>query len=88
MRKSKVVTMQTLKQMQFAIIKKLIAIDLIIIGISYVIMSKPIPFILGIIFGSAISVLNFIELANTLTRAITMPQDKAQSFTVIKYFIR
>ena len=80
--------MQTLKQMQFAIIKKLIAIDLIIIGISYVIMSKPIPFILGIIFGSAISVLNFIELANTLTRAITMPQDKAQSFTVIKYFIR
>jgi hypothetical protein len=80
--------MQTLKQMQFAIIKKLIALDLIIIGISYVVMSKPIPFILGIIFGSAISVLNFIELANTLSRAITMPQDKAQSFTVIKYFIR
>lgn len=88
MRKSKAVTMQTLKQMQFAIIKKLIAIDLIIIGISYVVVSKPMPFILGIIFGSAISVLNFIELANTLSRAITMPQDKAQSFTVIKYFIR
>ncbi|HSN65055.1 MAG TPA: ATP synthase subunit I [Fusibacter sp.] len=80
--------MQTLKQMQFAIIKKLIVIDLIIIGISYVVVSKPMPFILGIIFGSAISVLNFIELANTLSRAITMPQDKAQSFTVIKYFVR
>ncbi len=80
--------MQTLKQMQFAIIKMLIVVDLIIIGISYVVVSKPMPFILGIIFGSAISVLNFIELANTLSRAITMPQDKAQSFTVIKYFIR
>ena len=80
--------MQTLKQMQFTIIKILILIDLIIIGISYVVMSKPLPFVLGILFGSAISVLNFIELANTLSRAITMPQDKAQSFTVIKYFIR
>jgi hypothetical protein len=88
MRKSKAVTMQTLKQMQFTIIKILILIDLIIIGISYVVMSKPLPFVLGILFGSAISVLNFIELANTLSRAITMPQDKAQSFTVIKYFIR
>ena len=80
--------MQTLKQMQFTIIKILILIDLIIIGISYVVMSKPLPFVLGILFGSAISVLNFIELANTLSRAITMPGDKAQSFTVIKYFIR
>ena len=88
MRKSKVVTMQSLKKMQFTIIKILILIDLLIIAISYVVMSKPMPFALGIVFGSAISALNFIELANTLSRAITMPQDKAQSFTVIKYFIR
>lgn len=80
--------MQSLKKMQFTIIKILILIDLLIIAISYVVMSKPMPFALGIVFGSAISALNFIELANTLSRAITMPQDKAQSFTVIKYFIR
>jgi len=80
--------MQTLKQIQFAVIKKLVIVVLILIGISYVTFSQPFPFILGIIFGSAISALNFIELANTLSRAITMPQDKAQSFTVTKYFIR
>lgn len=44
--------------------------------------------ILGLILGLSISILNFIELANTLSRSITMSPDKAQSYTVRKYFIR
>lgn len=44
--------------------------------------------ILGLILGLSISTLNFIELANTLTRSVTMRPDKAQSFTIKKYFVR
>lgn len=80
--------MQTIKQTQAFIVKILIIFDLFAIGISFLVLKTPMPFIMGLVFGSAISLLNFIELANTLSRAVGMPPDKAQTFTVIKYFIR
>lgn len=80
--------MQTVKQTQAFIVKIMIIFDLFAIGISFLVLKTPMPFIMGLIFGSAISLLNFIELANTLTRAVGMPPDKAQTFTVVKYFIR
>ncbi len=80
--------MQTVKQTQAFIVKIMIIFDLFAIGISFLVLKTPMPFIMGLIFGSAISLLNFIELANTLSRAVGMPPDKAQTFTVVKYFIR
>ena len=80
--------MNALNQTKCAEIKWLTIINLIIIGIGFLFLKEPVPFVLGLIFGSAISGLNFIELANTLSRAVSMPADKAQSFTVMKYFIR
>ncbi|HAS74363.1 MAG TPA: ATP synthase subunit I [Clostridiales bacterium UBA8960] len=80
--------MKTIKQTQTRIVKIMIIFDLFAIGISFLALKAPMPFIMGLIFGSAISLLNFIELANTLTRAVAMPPEKAQTFTVVKYFIR
>jgi len=80
--------MGTIKDMQFKILKVFVIIDLILFGLSFVFIKEPVPFILGLIFGSLISILNFMELGNTLNRAVTMAPDKAQSFTTVKYFIR
>ena len=80
--------MNALKQTQKRIMTWLLIVDAIIIGVSFIAIKDPKPFILGVIFGSAISGLNFMELSNTLSRAVQMQSDKAQSFTVIKYFIR
>ncbi len=44
--------------------------------------------ILGMTLGLSISALNFVDLGNTLTRSVKMSPDKAQSYTIRKYFIR
>ncbi|OJV62373.1 MAG: hypothetical protein BGO41_06135 [Clostridiales bacterium 38-18] len=80
--------MNALKQTQKRIMTWLLIVDAIIIGVSFIAIKEPRPFVLGLVFGSAISGLNFMELSNTLSRAVQMQSDKAQSFTVIKYFIR
>ncbi len=80
--------MKALKQMQYRILKGSLILNLVIIAMTALTLSKPLPIIFGLIFGASISALNFVELANTLNRAVLMPPDKAQSFTVFKYFIR
>ena len=54
----------------------------------FVIFDDPIQFVLGLLFGSAIGVLNFMELSKTLSRAVQLPPDKAQGYTTRKYFLR
>lgn len=71
---------QTVK---YAIIGTLIASVLF-----FVIFDDPIQFVLGLLFGSAIGVLNFMELSKTLSRAVQLPPDKAQGYTTRKYFLR
>lgn len=44
--------------------------------------------IIGLVFGVLISGLNFIDLSNTLQRAVSKSPEKAQSYTVRKYFMR
>ena len=76
--------MNSVKSTQSFIIKVVIIVDLFLIGLSFILLKEPMPMIMGLIFGSAISVLNFIELANTLNRAVNMPADKAQTFTTVQ----
>lgn len=46
------------------------------------------PFLLGLLFGTLISMLNFRALALTLEKAVTMPPAKAQVYASSRYFIR
>ncbi len=71
---------QTLK---FAFIGTLIASILL-----FVLFDEPTKYVLGLLFGSAIGVLNFMELSKTLSRAVEFSPEKAQSYTTRKYFLR
>ena len=80
--------MESIKKLQISIFIKLAIVDVVLVLLSLILIEKPLPFIIGLIFGSLISALNFVELANTLTHAVYMPPSKAQTFTTAKYFIR
>lgn len=56
--------------------------------VSFFLMDEPLNFVIGLAFGAATSILNFLELSNTLKRAVLMVPAKAQSFVAMKYFIR
>ena len=80
--------MDDIRTLQITILKRLLLVDAILVIITLVVSETPMPFIYGLIFGSAISCLNFMELASTLKRAVQMPSAKAQGFTTRKYFMR
>lgn len=80
--------MNSVRQTQITVVKMLIAVIAIIGIMGFVFLKEPVPFLMGLIFGSAISALNFFQLANTLNRAVKMHPGKAQTFTVTQYFIR
>ncbi|GAU75714.1 ATP synthase subunit I [Fusibacter sp. 3D3] len=81
-------TQKTLKNLENSIIKYMLFADIAIMILSFFLVDEPIPFIVGLVFGSAVSALNFKELAVTLKRAVTMPPAKAQTFATTKYFLR
>lgn len=70
------------------IIKKAIALSFIIIGILAISLKEPKPYILGMIFGSSISILSFILMALTTRKAVLMEPSKAYGYSVGNYFIR
>lgn len=81
--------MDSTKSLQNKIIKYAIGFAVILTLIFYFgFKEESTRLILGLLLGLSISVLNFIELANTLSRSVKMSPDKAQSYTVRKYFIR
>jgi hypothetical protein len=57
-------------------------------GVSIFFLKEPLAFALGLAFGGLIGILNFVDLARTLERAVRMRMDKAKTFTALKYFIR
>lgn len=70
------------------IIKKAIALSFIIIGILAISFKEPKTYILGMIFGSSISILSFILMALTTRKAVLMEPSKAYGYSVGNYFIR
>ncbi len=60
----------------------------IIVIILIMIRSQKFPLIAGVIFGTLIGILNFLELEKTLIRAAKMTPNKAQSYATRKYFLR
>lgn len=79
---------EVLKSTQRRIFKWVAGIDAALILLSIFFLEDPKAFALGLIFGSAISALNFLELSNTLKRAVQMQPPAAQRFAAFKYFIR
>ncbi|MBE0449888.1 MAG: ATP synthase subunit I [Clostridia bacterium] len=80
--------MNSVRQTQITVVKALAAVIAVLGILGFVFLKEPVPFMMGLIFGSAISALNFFQLANTLNRAVKMHPGKAQTFAVTQYFIR
>lgn len=70
------------------IIKVTIALSLIIVGLLAIFIEKPKVYVLGMLFGSSISVLSFVLMGITTKKAVKMDPSKAYGYTVGNYFIR
>jgi len=46
------------------------------------------PYLLGLLFGTVLGILNFRQLGATIEKAVAMAPAKAQSYATIHYFIR
>ena len=81
--------MEEVKGLQIAVIKYT-AILLVIASIALFVGlgAEAIPFVLGLILGGAISVLMFMQLANTIVKATFMTPSKAQIYVGSQYAIR
>lgn len=55
---------------------------------AFLFLKNPLAFLYGLVFGGLIGILNFLELARTLERAVAMPVARAKSYTAVKYFLR
>jgi len=75
-------------ELVLSIVKKAIFIIAILIIISFIFLDKPMTWVYGYIFGGLIGILNFILLAKTMEKAVSMPPHKAQGYASVNYFIR
>ncbi len=78
----------SLKSLENRILAFVLYADIALAIISVLVMEEPLRFILGLVFGSTISALNFKELSVTLRRAVEMQPARAQTFATKKYFFR
>ncbi len=72
----------------FKVAKRTIILVLLIVGIFAFIFKNPKPIMMGLIFGSLISILNFKLLDNTISKAVKMPSGRAMTYTITHYFAR
>jgi hypothetical protein len=80
--------MKKVKETRNQIIKWTLIAFAVSIFLSLIILDEPKDMILGLIFGTAIGILNFIELEKTLIKSARMEPGKAQTFAMAKYFLR
>jgi hypothetical protein len=71
---------------------KIIKIDLIVLCVlsvfSFLFLNEPLIWVYGFVFGGFIGILNFMQLARTVEKAVTMNPGSAQAYASISYFIR
>lgn len=70
------------------IVKRIIIINLILIGIIFLIFPNPKIYVYGLVFGSIINILNFRLMSITLAKSTGMPQHKVLPYVVANYMIR
>lgn len=70
------------------IIKRVIALALIITGIIFFVSSNPKPYIYGLAFGTSINLLNFRLMSLTLEKAVTKGTNKVMGYVMGNYMVR
>ena len=66
----------------------MILFSLIVEIIGILLVSNKKSFTVGILFGLIFSILKLILIKNTIEKAVTMPEGKAQKYTNVHYMIR
>lgn len=72
----------------FNIGKRVIILVLLISGIFALVFPEPKAIILGLIFGSIISILSLKLIDNTISKAVKMPPGRARGHSITHYFAR
>ena len=81
--------METVKELQNRTIKNALIAGTIVLLIGLIIgFNGRLSLSLGLILGISISILNFIILADTMSRAVTLDPSRAKTFAVKRYFLR
>lgn len=80
--------MKQVKETRNQIIKWTLIAFAVAIFLSLIVLDDSMKMVLGLIFGTAIGILNFIELEKTLIKSAKMEPGKAQTFAMAKYFLR
>jgi ribose/xylose/arabinose/galactoside ABC-type transport system permease subunit len=80
--------MDIVNKLQKDVTKFTIILFALISLISYLVLKTPITFIVGLLFGTLIGILNFMELSKTLKKAVTLSPQNASMYAAKKYFIR
>ncbi len=80
--------MNSVRGTVFQVIKWTIVLNCIAGAIGAFWIPNPMALALGLLFGSAIGLLNFYELALTLSKSIKMAPGKATQYASLKYFLR
>lgn len=70
------------------IIKRIFILNLILIGIILILVPSPKKYILGLIFGSIINILNFRLMSLSFSKSVKMPQHKVMPYVTANYMIR
>lgn len=79
---------QQIKKDFVKISKGMVIGNILFMIIGSIFIEDRLPFILGLLFGSIIAVLNMRLLYLTLNKAVTMSMRRAQIFTVSRYILR
>lgn len=74
--------------MQLKIMKKSLILTAVLAGASFFVLEDPKPFILGMVFGSLIGLLNFRSMAVAIEKAVRMDSGSASVYAAVHYFIR
>lgn len=80
--------MEVVNKLQREIAKFTIILFGLVSLAAYVLLKTPTTFIVGLIFGTLIGVLNFMELGKTLKKAVTLRPQDASMYAAKKYFLR
>ncbi len=68
--------------------KFVVLFDIIATAIMFLFFQDGMALFLGLIFGSLVTLLMFVELAITIQKAVNMEASKANAYTTSKYYLR
>ena len=81
-------SMDSVRGTVFLVAKWTLVLNCVAGAIGAFLIPNPMAFALGLIFGAAIGMLNFYELALTLSKSIKMSPGSATQYASLKYFFR